>query len=64
MPGTPDEKFRALRTVRVRTFAVDVSFVDVTQSRVERNFSRVVKSLRWRARFVLKLEVRMKRREV
>src|ERR1700732_1953577 len=64
MPGTADEQFLALRTIGVRTFAVDVSFIDVAQARVERDLARMIKSLGRRSWLVLQLEVRVKRGEM
>ncbi len=64
MPGTADEQFLALRTICVRTFAVDVSFIDVAQAHVERDLACMIKSLGWSSWLVLQLEVRVKRSEM
>src|SRR5260370_13009889 len=45
MPGTADEQFLALRPISVRTFAVDLSFIDVAQAHLERALACMIKSL-------------------
>src|SRR5260370_16297024 len=64
MPGTAHEQFLALWAIRVRPIAVNISFIHVAQAHVERDLPGMIKRLRWSARLVLQLEVRMKRREM
>src|SRR5579863_1763092 len=64
VPRAPDQKRLAGRARRVRAIAVNVPLVDIMQSRFQRDHPRGVQSFRRRARLVLQLEIRMKRREV
>lgn len=53
MPGPADEHFLALRAAGVCAIAVDISFVDVAQAGVERDFPGAVESRSGCSRFVL-----------
>src|SRR6266568_2126312 len=60
MPGTAHEQFLALWAIRVRPIAVNISFIHIPQAHFERDLPGMIKRLRWSARLVLQLEVRMK----
>src|ERR1700687_5314168 len=64
MPRAADKQFLALRTMCVRSVAIDISFIDVAQAHIELNLPRTVESLGRRPWLVLQLEVRMKRSEM
>src|SRR5262249_11362538 len=64
VPGTPDEQLAATRTVGVRGVAEDVSLIDVVQPDLERDFARAVQGFGRGGRFVLQLEIRVKRGEM
>src|SRR6266851_4760624 len=64
VPGASHEQFLALRTIGVRAIAVDISFINVVQARVERDLPGLIERLRRRARLVLQLEVWVKRGEM
>src|SRR6267143_7244883 len=64
MPGSDHQQFPALRAIRVRSIAVDVALIDVMQAGIERDSPREIERRGWSPRFVLQLEIRVKRSEV
>src|SRR6266850_5386793 len=58
MPGPAHQQFPALRTVRVRSSAIDVALIDVVQAGIECDLPRAIQRRGRSARFVLQLEVR------
>ena len=60
VPRPANQNLAAAGTVRVRSVAVNIAFVNIVQSGFERDFPRGVKRFRRSARLVAQLEIRMK----
>src|SRR5258705_9855938 len=52
VPGPAHQQLRALRAVRVRSFTVDVAFVDVVEAGIECNLPRAIQRRGRSARLV------------